>query len=610
VVRISLLVLTASVDSVFAQAPVTYRVSFPEAQHHRMHVEVTFPDLPPGTLQVLMSRTSPGRYAIHEFAKNVYDVQIDNEFGTPLRYQRPNPSQWDVDGHTGVVRVRYKVFGDLVDGTFLAVDTTHAHINIPAALMWARGLEARPVSVTFDAAPEWRIATQLKPTSDPRTFAAANLHYLIDSPTELSNFTLRTFKLDQEFRIALHHDGSDTDADDFATAIEKIVREQRAIFGELPAFEAPYTFIADFLPYASTDGMEHRNSTILTSAAALRERDQQLDVLSTAGHEFFHSWNVERIRPRSLEPFRLDAPNPSGELWFAEGFTSYYEPLTMQRAGLTTIERLAARLSHMLDTVIRSPARKYNTAEDVSRLAQFVDQTSWSDPTNVDNTFLSYYTWGAAIGLGLDLSLRARTDHRVTLDDYMRRLWQDYGRVATAVEGTVARPYTIQDLRDVLGEVSGDRHFAEQFFERYVQGREVVDYEPLLARAGLLLRRSSPARAWIGPIALDFNNGSPRVSSPVMEDTPAYAAGLDRGDELQSFEGTSLTTPGRLDELVQRRKPGDKVRLAIRRRGRAEQLMITIEEDPRLQVVPAETTGRQLTAAERAFRDAWLRSKQ
>ena len=105
------------------------------------------------------------------------------------------------------------------------------------------------------------------------------------------------------------------------------------MFGELPAFEAPYTFIADFLPWAASDGMEHRNSTILTAPARCACPTSMLEVLSTVAHEFFHSWNVERIRPRSLEPFKLDAPNPSGELWFAEGFTSYYEPLVMQRAG-------------------------------------------------------------------------------------------------------------------------------------------------------------------------------------------------------------------------------------------------------------------------------------
>ena len=594
----------------FAQAPVTYHLSFPEAQHHRMQVEVTFAEVPAGTLQVLMSRTSPGRYAVHEFAKNVFDVQVDDGIGAPLRYERPSTNQWDVVGHSGAVRVRYKVFGDLVDGTFLGIDTTHAHINIPAALMWARGLEGRPVRVTFDGSPAWKAATQLQPTRDPRAFTAPNLQYLVDSPIELSNFSLRTFRIDQEIRIVLHHEGSEADAARFAEGVEKIVREQRAIFGELPPFEVPYTFIADFLPHASSDGMEHRNSTILTASASLRTADQQLDLLSTAAHEFFHSWNIERMRPRSLEPFKLDASNPSGELWFGEGFTSYYEQLTMHRAGFWSLEHLASRLSYNLDMVVRSPARKYISAEDASRFAQFIDQASWYDLTNFDNAFLSYYEWGAAIGLGLDLSLRARTDGKVTLDDYMRRMWQEFGRARPPVEGAVARPYTMQDLRQVLADVSGDPAFAAEFFDRYIQGREVVDFQQLLARAGLVLRRLRPGRPWIGTLEFDFNEGFARISAATIEDTPAYAAGLDRGDHLLSFDGTPVSTPGRLDDLVQRRRPGDKIRLSIRRRGVIEDLTIAIEEDPRLQVVPVEATGKQPTPAERAFRTSWLGSKQ
>ena len=144
---------TAGVRPVAGYPITVYRLSFPEAQHHRMQVEVTFADVPPGTLQVVMSRTSPGRYAVHEFAKNVFDVQIDDGTGTPLRARTAGTSQWDVAGTSGPVRVRYKVFGDQVDGTFLGIDDTHAHINMPAALMWARGLEERAVRVTFDGPP-------------------------------------------------------------------------------------------------------------------------------------------------------------------------------------------------------------------------------------------------------------------------------------------------------------------------------------------------------------------------------------------------------------------------------------------------------------------------
>src|SRR5688572_16903747 len=241
-----------------------------------MEVEVTFPDVPPGTLEVMMSRTSPGRYAVHEFARNVYDVRIDDGAGGQLGVEHPNPSQWNVTAHPGTVRVRYKVFGNHLNGTHVSIDTTHAHLNIPASLMWARGFEARGVRVTFDAPENWKIATQLHPTSDPHTFTAGNLQYLVDSPVELSAFTPRTFVVDREFRVALHHDGSDADADRFAADLEKIVREQRSVFGELPDFEAPYTFISDFLPWAASDGMEHRNSTVLTEPARLGVPHEQM----------------------------------------------------------------------------------------------------------------------------------------------------------------------------------------------------------------------------------------------------------------------------------------------------------------------------------------------
>ena len=575
-----------------------------------MQVEVTFPDVPAGTLEIVMSRTSPGRYAMHEFARNVYDVQIDDGSGALLAAHRPSPSQWNVATHRGTVRVRYKVFGDLLNGTHLAIDQTHAHLNIPAALMWARGFEERPVRVTFNAPVGWKVATQLHPTQDSKTFTAANLPYLMDSPTELSAFTLRTFTVDREFRLALHHDGNDADADRFAAALASVVREARAVFGELPAYEAPYTFIADFLPWASSDGMEHRNSTILTDAVRLRVPDEQHAALDTAAHEFFHSWNVERIRPRAIEPFKLDAPNPSGELWFAEGFTNYYGPLVMHRAGLSGIDEFAATMGHAIDRVVRSPARKYRSAEDVSRFSQFIDAAVWPEPTNFDNHFVSYYDWGSVIALGLDLSLRARSDHKVTLDDYMRRMWQEFGRLTPRAEGLVANPYTNADLRRVLADVSGDRAFADEFFDRFIHGRETADYAMLVARAGLMLRKRNAGRPWIGDVSFDFTNGAARVDMPTVEDTPLYVAGVDRDDQLLSFDGVVITGMSRLEDAVQRHRPGDQVRVSIRRRGVSQDLTLTIGEDPTLQLLPVERTGRSLTAAERTFRNAWLGSKQ
>jgi predicted metalloprotease with PDZ domain len=604
------LLLCVQTAAPHAQSPVAYHLSFPERQHHLVHVEVTFAGIPPGVLEVVMSRTSPGRYAVHEFAKNVYDVRIDNGSGASLQIAQPSPSQWNVTGHAGTVRVRYKVFGDRLDGTFVSIDGTHAHMNMPAVLMWARGLETRPARVTFDAPTDWKVATQLQETRDPRTFSAANLQYLMDSQTELSAFTARTFTVDRRFRIALHHDGNDRDADRFSDALEKIVREARAVFGEFPAFEADYTFIADFLPWAAYDAMEHRNSTVLTFPGRLGVPDEYSEILSIAAHEIFHSWNGERIRPRSLEPFKFDQPNPSGELWVVEGFNHYYQPLLMRRAGFYSDEDFAERIGPMVDHVIRTPARKYRTVEDVSRAAQYMDMAVWSDPTSFANHQLTYYEWGAAIALGLDLSLRARTGGTVTLDHYMRRLWQEFGRVESDAPGTVPRPYADADLRDALAEVSGDRAFAMEFFDRYVHGRDVVDVGPLLARAGLTLKRRHPGRAWMGRLEVDLSQSVARVTQPTVEDTPVHAAGLDRGDEIVAVEGVSITSAAQIEEIVSRRRPGDTIRLSIRHRGIAADVVVTLAEDPTQHIVPAESTGRSLSTAEREFRASWLGSRQ
>jgi predicted metalloprotease with PDZ domain len=606
-------------DPAFAQAPVQYRVSIREPQHHVMQVEIRFADVPDAPLQVHMSRSSPGHYAIYEFAKNVDDVRIDDGNGRALQVERPTTNEWDVIGHAGTVRVRYRVFGNQLDGTFLAVDSTHAHINIPAALMWAKGLEQRAVRVSLDlpAGSKWRVATQLHATADPLTFTAPNLEYLIDSPIEASDFALRTFQLEQRagsgiretFRLALHHDGSDRDADRLAADFQRIVQEESAVFGELPAYEGrSYTFLADYLPFALRDGMEHRNSTALTSPGALRVPDQRLDIVSTAAHEFFHSWNVERIRPKSLEPFDLDDANISGELWLAEGFTSYYEALMLRRAGLASTAQTAATLGLALDAVIRSPARKYRSAVEMSRMAPFVDGAVWGDQTNFDNSYLSYYTWGCAIALGLDLSLRERSDGTITLDDYMRELWREYGR-APGPEGVVTHPYTLRDLRDRLSDVSGDRTFADDFFDRYVEGRDVVDYETLLGKSGMLLRGRNPGRAWIGLLNLNFDRGNARISSPTIEDTPAYVAGLDEDDELLSVDGEAIGTPDRVDEILRRHAPGDQLRVAVRRTGVTQDLIVTTEGDPTLELVPAEG-NRPVTPSERRLRDQWLSSKR
>jgi predicted metalloprotease with PDZ domain len=619
---IVVLLLLPAATAAQAPAPVEYRLSFPEPEHRWMQVEATFREVPSGPLHVRMSRTSPGRYALHEFAKNVFDLRVRDGKGTALTPERPDLHEWDVAGHDGTVVVSYRVFGDRVDGTYLAVDSTHAHMNMPAVLMWARGFESRPARVRFETPPgrAWRVASQLYPTADPLVFTAPNFHYLMDSPTEFSAFTLRTFTVPAAsgaagptFRIALHHDGSDAEADAFAKDVERIVREAAAIFGEFPQYENnTYTFLSDYLPWASGDGMEHRNSTVLTSAGALRNPAQRNGILGTVAHEFFHSWNMERIRSRALEPFNFEEADVSGELWFGEGFTSYFDDLLMRRTGLTPLPDTLASFAGTINAVTNSPGRQFRSAEDMSRAAPFVDAAVSIDRTNWENTYISYYTFGAALGLVMDLSLREISNGRTTLDTYMQAMWTRFGRPGQKVPGMVATPYTMADLKSVLAEVSGDRKFAEVFFAEFVQGRNVVNYAPLLERAGLLLRKRDQTQAFLVMPALNFPGGTgARVSGAVLFGTALYKAGVDRDDLIVSIDGNPFTSQDVLARVLATHKAGDRVPLKITRRsGESVDATLTLEQDPRFELVPIEQIpGGQLTSQQQQFRDAWLGSR-
>jgi predicted metalloprotease with PDZ domain len=618
-----LIFFVAAVPAWAQQAPIEYTLSFPAPEHRWMQVQAKFTAVPPGPLQLRMARSSPGRYALHEFAKNVFDVSIVDGKGQPLSATRPDNHEWDVATHDGTVVVTYKVFGDRTDGTYLGIDDMHAHINIPAALMFARGWFDRPARVTFvqPAGKQWKVATQLFPTSDPLVFTAPNLQYLMDSPTDFSNFMLRSFTVDDgqkrngpppTFRIALTHDGSEAEADAFARDVERIVREALALWGEFPRFETnTYTFLSVYLPWASGDGMEHRNSTSLTSAGALRNPAQRAGIIGTVAHEFFHTWNMERLRSSGIEPFDFERADMSDDLWLGEGFTNYFDGLIQHRAGFTTLDQFSAELAGVINQVTLSPGRMFRSAVDMSRLAPFTDAAVSIDRTAWPNLFISYYTYGQAIGLGLDLSLRDRSNGKTTADDYMRALWARFGRPGQQEPGKVATAYSIDGLKETLATVSGDRNFANEFFSKYVEGREVVDYTRLLARAGLIMRKRSPGRPFAGMAQLQGGGSALRVGSLVPWESPLYKAGVAQDDQLVSLDGVALSSMTAWEETLARHKPGDRVALRFARRsGETVNATLVLEEDPRIEIVPIEKLGGMLTDDQQRFRTSWLTSLQ
>ena len=572
-----------------------------------MQVEATFPSVEAATLELRMSRSSPGRYSLHDFAKNVYDVHVFARDNRELETTRPDPYGWNVTGHGGKVTVKYKVFGDRVDGTYLAVDDTHAHVNMPAAFMWARGLEDRPITVLLEqpAGAHWTVATQLHANG---SLAAPNLQYFMDSPIEFGPISMREFTTNgHRFRFAMHHSGTNEELDALVKDVQKIVEQEGAIFGEYPEYEPGYyTFLADYLPYANGDGMEHRNSTVISGNLSIAGgRDQILD---TVAHEFFHGWNVERIRPKSLEPFDFDRANISGELWLAEGFTQYYGPLALRRAGLVDLSSTAATLTDLVEAV-SSPGHLVRSAEEMSRMAAFIDGGRAIDKTNWSIANISYYPFGGAIALALDLTLRDRSDGRLSLDDYMRAMWRAFGKPGGAREGYVDRPYTMADAEETLASVSGDRAFARDFFARFIQGHDVADYPRLLARAGFVVRKRNPPGAWLGDLRLTAGNGA-RVANLVAPTWPAYRSGLDQDDELHLLDGRPINSEGDLSAVLRQHKPGDSVSIAFTgRTGKQTTSRVVLAEDPHIEIVPVESAGGSLTEAQKAFRRAWLGAK-
>ncbi len=382
-----LLVFAVFCAGASAQQSVHYEVSFPNAVHHEAQVQATFTGVHTPVFEVVMSRSSPGRYALHEFAKNVYNFHATDDHGNALGIVRPNPSAWNVATRGGTVVIDYTVFGDRADGTYDAIDETHAHLNMPATLAWAHGFENAPITLRFHipAEADWKIATQLLPHEDG-TWSAPNLEWLMDSPVEISNHAFPEWKVENEqFRLSLHHHGTDAEAVAYARMCEAVVLEEEGVFGALPRYDGgTYTFLIDYLPYASGDGMEHRDSTVITGTGNLTDSASRL--IGTVSHEFFHSWNVKRIRPKSLEPFDFEHADMSGELWFAEGFTNYYGILVLKRTGLSSLDQFARSMGMAVNNILSAPGREVFDVIDMSRMAPFVDAATSIDPNNMGIT--------------------------------------------------------------------------------------------------------------------------------------------------------------------------------------------------------------------------------
>lgn len=586
-------------------ARTSYRIVLGDLKAHLVDVEARFAGVAAhgATLDLRMAAWTPGSYLVRDYARHVQDLTAADEAGRPLEARKVDKATWRVTrGEARDVVVRYRVYAWELTVRTNHVDDTHAFLNGAPTYLWLEERRGEPAEVAVEAPPGWRVVTGLR--GDPARLEAADLDELIDSPIHAGpGPVLETTAAGKPLAIALwgRVDGTGAATLEQLTADTRaLVEAYAALFGGLPYDR--YAFLLMLAPGAY-GGLEHRRSSaLLSSPYTFATRKKYEELLELVSHEYFHLWNVKRIRPRTLGPFAYDRENYTRSLWVMEGVTSYYDRYTLRRAGLQPAKRYLEKLAEEWGKLQAVPGRAKQSLEESSFDAWV---KLYRPDENTPNSTVSYYLKGGLAALCLDLEIRRRTAGRRSLDDVMRRLWREHGE----------RDRGFEDA-DVQGEMERAVELdLGAFFDRTVRGREDPDLAGALASAGLVLKGSwdkwppdgggaggaEGRPPWLG-VTTRAGDGRLWVAT-TLAGGPGERAGLYAGDELVAFDGFRIDERGLPDRLAARR-PGDVVRVTVFRRDELRDVELTLGERPfdKYEIVPAEAPGE----AERALHQAWL----
>ena len=613
------LVFLCGVVSAQTAAPlksVTYRLSMTRPVSHLFEVaiEVELPEGAPPSLDFQMPKWSPGRYAVFDFAKNVQEFQA-------LGGICPRPAQckmsvipsdkvddqtWRVStANTRSLTVRYKVFGNDLSGTFSQLDTRHANYNGHSVFMYIVGHKADPVRLEIDPPAGWRIINGHTERMDQRSWQFPNWDEFVDTPTEIApDWTVDEFQVDgKRYRVVVHSFGDEGGKRPaLVRDIEKIVRAEVAMWGP-PEFDT-YTFLIHFAADDhSGDGMEHLNSTQIIEPGALGESGIYASTLGTVAHEFFHVWNVKRLRPIEFGPWDFTRPANTRSLWIAEGFTNYFGHLMMHRAGIWDATQLLRRQSQTITGIENAPGTALMSAEASSQAAPFIDDAPHAQQTNLHNTAISYYPKGELVGMVLDLIIRGKTNGKGSLDEVMRRMYQQfYLNSPNATYYLRGRGYTPQDFQRVASEVAGAD--LSDFFARHVRNTETLPYDEAFGYVGLKVVRAVAREPYSAGITLDWEDEESLLVGSVRNYSPAEDAGLQAGDEVVSLGGKNIKRENWLLALS-RYKEGDRIPIVVKRDRRTIRTALVLGPADRYEFRIEELSNA--TAQQRALREAWLR---
>jgi predicted metalloprotease with PDZ domain len=468
--------------------------------------------------------------------------------------------------------------------------------------MYVAGHKQDPVKLSIDPPKDWRIINGRMESAGQREWEFPNYDILIDTPTEVApDWTVDEFRVDgKTYRVMVHSFGEEGGRRAaLVRDIERIVRAETRMWG-VPEFDS-YTFLIHFAADdRSGDGMEHLTSTQIIVPGALSETSGYEDALGTAAHEFFHVWNVKRLRPLELGPWDFTRPLVTRSLWIAEGLTTYYGQLMMRRARLWNDTQFLDYLGSLIGGVENSQGSRLMSAEESSLSAPFLDGEVHEQRTNLDNTAVSYYPKGACLGLTLDLLIRQKTNGRASLDDVLRRMYEEfYLKSEKATYYLRGRGYAVEDFERVASAVAGTD--LSDFFQRYVRGVETPPYDEALAGVGLRLVRMARRTPYTAGISLDSSH-SARVES-IRNNSPAEDAGLEQGDVLVQV-GNQKVTRDNWAQALNGYKLNQRVPVRLRRDRRVINTFIKLAApynyDYRVEEKP------DATPETRALRAAWM----
>lgn len=612
----AILLFSVSVSGQNGSTDIAFTVSMPRPHTHLFEIDISIKHhgavIAPAEELLVMPVWTPGSYLVREFERHVQDFAATDAAGKSLKWEKINKNTWRVEtGGSRDWHGTYKVYANELSVRTSELNSSHGYWNNANLLMYLDGHLTHASTVRVVAPDVWKVATGLPPAPGQRnTFRVENFDVLYDSPFEVSNFKSILFNVKGvQHRIVIDGEGN-YDPERMRRDVQKIVETQVEMMGgEIPYRD--YTFILH-LRAGTGGGLEHANSTSLgyspfgfgtlggeraTSASpnAPPVPPEYRGFLSLVSHEFFHLWNVKRIRPDALGPFDYTKENYTKLLWVAEGITDYYGDLTLRRAGFISDAEFLRSTGGAIQSLQNTPGRLVQSVEESS----FDSWVKFYRPDeNTLNSQVSYYDKGAILGLLLDLEIRKRTNGAKSLDDVMRALYVDFFKKN--------RNYTPADFQKAAEAAAGGS--LEEFFAKYVRGTEELNYNAALEAVGLRLDTGA-----VGPtgqplervyFGADLRQDGDRVMvSRVYAGSPAYDQGLNYGDQIVALDNARVTSAF-FNARIAEKKPGDLINLTIFRFDQLSTLLIKLggRSDGTYRILPLPSQ----TEAQKKMLRGWL----